>query len=149
LVEQGIGADRLVARPHEFEDAAPQRREAQLLLGTQLFRRGEGVLDAVTVVVVVMRGLRRVLHRESRFAKRLQAQYRRPSAARPSMPIPSRTYAPGEIDAFLAAVQFNSQGLVAAIAQQHDTGEVLMMAWMDRDAVMETMRTGRACYWSR
>lgn len=65
------------------------------------------------------------------------------------MPIPSRTYAPGEIDVFLAAVQFNAQGLVAAIAQQHDTGEVLMMAWMDRDAVAETMRTGRACYWSR
>jgi phosphoribosyl-AMP cyclohydrolase len=65
------------------------------------------------------------------------------------MPIPSRTYASGEIDGFLAAVQFNSQGLVAAIAQQHDTGEVLMMAWMDRDAVADTMRTGRACYWSR
>jgi phosphoribosyl-AMP cyclohydrolase len=35
------------------------------------------------------------------------------------------------------------------IAQQHDRGEVLMMAWMDRDAVAETMRTGRVCYWSR
>jgi phosphoribosyl-AMP cyclohydrolase len=65
------------------------------------------------------------------------------------MPIPSRTHAQGEIDAFLAAVHFDTQGLVAAIAQQHDTGEVLMMAWMDRDAVAETMRTGRACYWSR
>jgi phosphoribosyl-AMP cyclohydrolase len=65
------------------------------------------------------------------------------------MPIPSRTFAQGDIDAFLAAIQFDSQGLVPAIAQQHDTGEVLMMAWMDRDAVAETMRTGRACYWSR
>ena len=36
-----------------------------------------------------------------------------------------------------------------AIAKQHDTGEVLMMAWMDREAVTETMRSGRACYWSR
>ena len=49
----------------------------------------------------------------------------------------------------LAAIQFDAQGLVPAIAQQHDTGEVLMMAWMDRDAVAETMRTGRVCYWSR
>jgi phosphoribosyl-AMP cyclohydrolase len=49
----------------------------------------------------------------------------------------------------IAAIQFNDQGLVAAIAQQHGTGEVLMMAWMDRDAVEETMRTGRVCYWSR
>ena len=59
------------------------------------------------------------------------------------------TYSPAAIDAFIAAIQFDSQGLVPAIAQQHDTGEVLMMAWMDRDAVAETMRTGRVCYWSR
>jgi phosphoribosyl-AMP cyclohydrolase len=65
------------------------------------------------------------------------------------MPIACRTYPQAEIDTFVAAVQFDSQGLVPAIAQQHDTGEVLMMAWMDRDAVAETMRTGRACYWSR
>lgn len=59
------------------------------------------------------------------------------------------TYAQAEIDAALAAIKFDTQGLVPAIAQQHDSGEVLMMAWMDRDAVAETMRTGRACYWSR
>jgi len=49
----------------------------------------------------------------------------------------------------LEALAFNSDGLVAAIAQQHDTGEVLMMAWMDRAAVEETLRTGRVCYYSR
>jgi phosphoribosyl-AMP cyclohydrolase len=59
------------------------------------------------------------------------------------------TYSPAAIDAFIAAIHFDSQGLVPAIAQQHDSGEVLMMAWMDRAAVAETMRTGRACYWSR
>ena len=59
------------------------------------------------------------------------------------------TYLPAEIDTALAAIQFDAQGLVPAIAQQHDTGEILMMAWMDRDAVAETMRSGRACYWSR
>lgn len=59
------------------------------------------------------------------------------------------TYQQSEIDAALAAITFDAQGLVPAIAQQHDTGEVLMMAWMDRAAVAETMRTGRACYWSR
>ena len=36
-----------------------------------------------------------------------------------------------------------------AVAQQQGSGEVLMMAYMDRDAVVETMRTGRVCYWSR
>jgi len=61
----------------------------------------------------------------------------------------SVTYPSAAIDSFIAAIQFDAQGLVPAIAQQHDTGEVLMMAWMDRDAVAETMRTGRACYWSR
>ena len=49
----------------------------------------------------------------------------------------------------LAALSFDQQGLVAAIAQQHDTGEVLMVAWMNRQAVEETLRTGDVHYWSR
>ena len=59
------------------------------------------------------------------------------------------TYPKAAIDTMLAAIQFDAQGLVPAIAQQHGSGEVLMMAWMDRDAVAETMRTGRVSYWSR
>jgi phosphoribosyl-AMP cyclohydrolase len=42
-----------------------------------------------------------------------------------------------------------SGGLVPAIAQDADTGEVLMLAWMNREAYEETVRTGRACYFSR
>jgi phosphoribosyl-AMP cyclohydrolase len=42
-----------------------------------------------------------------------------------------------------------SGGLVPAIAQDHATGQVLMLAWMNREAFDETVRTGRACYWSR
>lgn len=49
----------------------------------------------------------------------------------------------------LEGLPFNDQGLLPAIAQQHDTGEVLMMAWMNREALEETLRTGRVCYWSR
>ncbi len=48
-----------------------------------------------------------------------------------------------------AAIKFDQAGLVPAIAQQHDSGEVLMMAWMNADSVAETLRTGRVCYWSR
>ena len=59
------------------------------------------------------------------------------------------TYPQAAIDKMHAAIQFDAQGLVPAIAQQHGTGEVLMMAYMDRNAVAETMSTGRACYWSR
>lgn len=51
--------------------------------------------------------------------------------------------------AALAAIKFNADGLVPAIAQQHDSGEVLMMAWMNQEAVAETLRTGRVCYFSR
>jgi phosphoribosyl-AMP cyclohydrolase len=40
-------------------------------------------------------------------------------------------------------------GLVPAIAQDADTGEVLMLAWMNQEAYEETLRTGRACYYSR
>ena len=52
-------------------------------------------------------------------------------------------------DAVLAAIAFDANGLVPAIAQQHDTGEVLMLAWMNAEAVRETLATGRVCYFSR
>ncbi|MEE4376521.1 MAG: phosphoribosyl-AMP cyclohydrolase [Candidatus Competibacteraceae bacterium] len=50
---------------------------------------------------------------------------------------------------FFTALNPNADGLVPAIAQQHDTGEVLMMAWMNQESLQETLRTGRVCYWSR
>ncbi|SAY48812.1 phosphoribosyl-AMP cyclohydrolase [Komagataeibacter rhaeticus] len=49
----------------------------------------------------------------------------------------------------LDRVRFNADGLITAIAQQHDTGEVLMLAWMNAEALDETLRTGRVCYYSR
>lgn len=49
----------------------------------------------------------------------------------------------------LDALKYNADGLVPAIAQQHDTGEVLMMAWMNRASIEETLHTGQVCYWSR
>ena len=49
----------------------------------------------------------------------------------------------------LDAIAFNEAGLVPAVAQQHDTGEVLMLAWMNRDSIIETLATGRVCYFSR
>jgi phosphoribosyl-AMP cyclohydrolase len=52
-------------------------------------------------------------------------------------------------DAVVESIRFNADGLVPAIAQQHDTGQVLMMAWMNADALRETMVTGCATYWSR
>jgi phosphoribosyl-AMP cyclohydrolase len=53
---------------------------------------------------------------------------------------------PDELESALA---FDDAGLVPAIAQQHDSGEVLMMAWMNRASIAETLATGRVCYWSR
>ena len=46
-------------------------------------------------------------------------------------------------------LRFNADGLIPAIAQQHDSGEVLMLAWMNQEAVAETLRTGQVCYFSR
>jgi phosphoribosyl-AMP cyclohydrolase len=43
----------------------------------------------------------------------------------------------------------DNAGLVAAVVQEHDTGEVLMLAWMDDEALHRTLTTGRATYWSR
>ena len=53
------------------------------------------------------------------------------------------------IERMLAEISFGPDGLVPAIAQQYDSGEVLMVAWMNREAVRVTLAEGRACYWSR
>ena len=54
-----------------------------------------------------------------------------------------------QIERALAEIKFGPDGLVLAIAQQHDTGEILMQAWMNPDAVRATLTEGRVCYWSR
>lgn len=46
-------------------------------------------------------------------------------------------------------VKFDDRGLVPAIAQQYDSGEILMMAWMSSESIRETLRQGRAVYYSR
>ncbi|MCL2091496.1 MAG: phosphoribosyl-AMP cyclohydrolase [Micrococcales bacterium] len=48
-----------------------------------------------------------------------------------------------------ARLKRDGAGLVAAVVQQHDTGEVLMLGWMDDEALHRTLTTGRAWYWSR
>lgn len=49
----------------------------------------------------------------------------------------------------LQQITFDAQGLIPAIAQDQDSGQVLMMAWMNKEALEETLRTGLVCYWSR
>lgn len=68
----------------------------------------------------------------------------------PSAPPPSPlALSDSAIERILGEMNFDANGLVAAIAQQHDTGEVLMLAWMNREAVSETLRSGYAHYYSR
>ena len=52
-------------------------------------------------------------------------------------------------DEVISSIKFDDRGLVPAIAQQFDSGEVLMMAWMNAESVSETLDTERVCYWSR
>lgn len=54
-----------------------------------------------------------------------------------------------ELEPVLAAMPFDETGLLPAIAQQYDTGEVLMLAWMNREALRETLASAQACYYSR
>ncbi len=54
-----------------------------------------------------------------------------------------------DLEAILAEIKFNADGLVPAIAQSAHSGEVLMLAWMNIDALRETLQTGRVCYFSR
>ena len=58
-------------------------------------------------------------------------------------------YPQSAIDSAIKIINFNSDGLVPAIAQEHDTGEVLMMAWMNRESITETLKNGLVCYYSR
>lgn len=52
-------------------------------------------------------------------------------------------------DPIIDAIKWDDAGLVPAIAQQYDTGRVLMVAWMNREALATTLEEGRAVYWSR
>jgi len=54
-----------------------------------------------------------------------------------------------EAELLLSQVLFNGDGLVPVIAQQHDSGEVLMLAWMNREAIVETLGSRQVCYFSR
>ena len=57
---------------------------------------------------------------------------------------------PSNLDPAVAGrLKRDAAGLVVAVAQQYDTGEVLMVGWMDDEAVHRTLTTGRATYWSR
>lgn len=53
------------------------------------------------------------------------------------------------LNAVLDGLPWNDAGLIAAIAQQHDSGEVLMLAWMNRQALALTLESRDVCYWSR
>lgn len=48
-----------------------------------------------------------------------------------------------------ASLKYDANGLIPCIAQDHASGEVLMLAWMNADAVAQTLATGRVTYWSR
>ncbi len=53
------------------------------------------------------------------------------------------------LDAVFDALRFDADGLLPAVAQHADSGEVLMFAWMNREALRETLQSGRVCYFSR
>ena len=52
-------------------------------------------------------------------------------------------------DSWLDELVFDADGLIPAVAQEAGTGKLLMLAWMNREALSETVRSGRAVYWSR
>ena len=54
-----------------------------------------------------------------------------------------------DIPEIIESLKYNEQGLIPAIAQQYDSNELLMMAWMNQEAIKTTLAEGRAVYWSR
>src|SRR6202167_1686515 len=71
------------------------------------------------------------------------------SGATPRTPPDPRKEGPMLDPAIAARLKRDASGLIAAIAQQYDTGEVLMLGWMDDEALHRTLTTGRCTYWSR
>ncbi|ROQ58783.1 phosphoribosyl-AMP cyclohydrolase [Rathayibacter sp. PhB152] len=59
------------------------------------------------------------------------------------------TTTPDDLTAVLDRATFDASGLLPAVIQQHDTGEVLMLGWMDREALRRTLTEGRVTFWSR
>ena len=59
------------------------------------------------------------------------------------------TTVPDDLTAVLDRAAFDASGLLPAVIQQHDTGEVLMLGWMDREALRRTLTEGRVTFWSR
>ena len=59
------------------------------------------------------------------------------------------TTSPDDLTAVLDRATFDASGLLPAVIQQHDTGEVLMLGWMDREALRRTLTEGRVTFWSR
>lgn len=53
------------------------------------------------------------------------------------------------LDSFIDGLKYDENGLIPGVVQDYDNGQVLMVAYMNRDAVRETLTSGRACFWSR
>ena len=70
-------------------------------------------------------------------------------AAKPAAATPPAGSPAGPASEWLDSIRFDERGLVTAIAQEAGSGRILMVAWMNREALAETARTGRAVYWSR
>jgi len=67
-----------------------------------------------------------------------------------SAPGPPSAVRPSDLDPRIAArLKRDADGLIAAVVQQHGTGEVLMVGWLDDEALHRTLTSGRATYWSR
>jgi phosphoribosyl-AMP cyclohydrolase len=60
-----------------------------------------------------------------------------------------KVYSTDVIDDFIAAVRFNEDGLVPVVTQDEQSQQVLMLAWMNAEALRETLTGGRVVYWSR
>src|ERR1700693_3601647 len=88
--------------------------------------------------------------RKDRDVSELEGAARRASGKQSASDEGRRNGQPSRLDPRIAVrLKRDAAGLVAAIAQQYDTGEVLMLGWMDDEALHRTLTTGRWTYWSR
>ena len=155
--ERRRGLDRLDHRAAAWSRQARPPRAGVVSTGSttegwrgldRLDHRAAGVVSTGSTTEG-RRGLDRLDHRGLAWSRQA-----RPQTA--SVPTRGRSRGTGILEcvtsldpAIAGRLKRSADGLVPAVAQQHDTGEVLMLGWMDDEALARTLTTGRATYWSR
>jgi len=152
-----ISANRAVTAPHQLQNTPPYSGQSGAPAMTDALSRSQGIGHANIMIMtagsrwgcVYRHGPRIRAPGPAANHEQLRPPHLHCAAARQRLGTRWRHPMADQAKTLLDGVRFDAAGLVPVITQEHRTGEVMMMAWMNRESLEETMKTGRLCYWSR